>query len=162
MPPLFFTAMACVVMRSGEATALAEPPHAVALWLPPTREHPTEADFAGTGWREAEALLDESEAGWVGALLDHLDGTHDQVMNQPHWHLPFLEVAPEHQGQGAGTLLMRHRLSRVASTGVPCYLDSADVANLPFYERLRFGVGAAGVVPGSDLQTWSPRWDPDS
>jgi GNAT superfamily N-acetyltransferase len=159
--PLFFTAMTRVVARSGEATALGKPPHAVALWLPPTREHPTEANFAGTEWGEAEALLDEGEAERVGALLDHL-GTHHRVMNQPHWYLPFLAVAPELQGQGAGTVLMRHMLNRVASSIVPCYLDSADVANLPFYERFGFRVVEAGVVPGSHLHTWALRRDSNS
>ena len=52
-------------------------------------------------------------------------------------------------------LLMRHTLERMIPAGMPCYLDSADERNLPFYKRLGFRVVESGTVPGSQLRTWA-------
>jgi ribosomal protein S18 acetylase RimI-like enzyme len=155
--PAFYTAMTRLVVRHGQVAALGIPLQAVALWLLPDREPPTEAEFVEAGMGLFESLMDEGESKRLEALNCHLNVAHERVMDRPHWYLPFLAVAPEHHGQGAGTLLMRHSLERVIPAGVPCYLDSADERNLPFYERLGFRVMVAGIVPGSELRTWSMR-----
>jgi ribosomal protein S18 acetylase RimI-like enzyme len=158
LPPLF-TAIARRTVRCGEATALGAPMHAVALWLSPAREHPTEEEVADAGMGAVVGLLDEEEAGRLAVFRRHFDTTHERLMDQPHWYLSFLAVDPRHQGQGAGTVLMRHMLDRVASNGVPCYLESVDEANLPFYERLGFRVVEVGMEPVSALRTWALRRD---
>jgi ribosomal protein S18 acetylase RimI-like enzyme len=155
--PAFFTAMTRLVIRHGQVAALGMPLQAVALWLLPDRKPPTEAEFVEAGMAVFESLMDEGEAARLEALNRQLDAAHERVMDRPHWYLPFLAVSPEHHGQGAGTLLMRHSLERVIPAGVPCYLDSADERNLPFYERLGFQIMEAGMVPGSELRTWSMR-----
>ena len=157
--PPFFAAMARLAVRCGEATALGEPLHAVALWLSPGWDHPAEAEVAEAGMGAAIAPLDAGEAGRLKAFRGHFDATHERVMDRPHWYLSFLAVAPEYQGQGAGTILMRHMLGKVADTGVPCYLESVDEANLAFYERLGFRVVEVGTVPGTQLRTWALRQD---
>jgi ribosomal protein S18 acetylase RimI-like enzyme len=157
LPPLF-TAIARRTVHSGEATALGEPLHAVALWMSPVREHLVEAELAEAGMG-AVARLDEEEAGRLAVFRRHFDTTHERLMDQPHWYLSFLAVDPGHQGQGAGTVLIRHMLDRVGPTGAPCYLESVDEANLPFYERLGFRVVEAGTVPGTELRTWALRRD---
>jgi ribosomal protein S18 acetylase RimI-like enzyme len=150
--------MARRTVRCGEATALGGPLHAVALWMPPVREHPVEAEVAEAGMG-AVALLDEEEAGRFTVFRRHFDTTHERLIDQPHWYLSFLAVDPGHQGHGAGTVLVRHMLDRVAPSGVPCYLESVDEANLGFYERLGFRVVEIGTVPRSDLRTWALRRD---
>jgi GNAT superfamily N-acetyltransferase len=146
--------MTRLVVRHGEATALGAPLQAVALWLPPSLEQPTEAEV---GMGAAVALMDEGEAERFAALNYHLGAAHERVMDRPHCYLPFLAVASEHQGQGAGSILMRYTLDRVIPAGVPCYLDSADERNLPFYDRLGFRVVETGMVPASQLRTWALR-----
>jgi GNAT superfamily N-acetyltransferase len=155
--PAFFAAMTHLVVRHGEAMALGSPPRAVALWFLPDRESPTEAEAEAVGMGAFVALMEEDEAARFEALNQHMDAAHGRVMDRPHWYLPFLAVAPEHQGQGTGSLLMRRTLDQANAAGVPCYLDSADEQNLPFYARLGFQVAEAGVVPGSDLRTWALR-----
>jgi ribosomal protein S18 acetylase RimI-like enzyme len=155
--PAFFTAMSRLAVRHGEAVALGAPLQAVALWLFPDREPPTEEDFAEAGMGAFASQMDAAEAERLASLNSHLDAAHERVMDRPHWYLPFLAVSPGYQRQGAGTLLMRHTLDRAISTGMPCYLDSSDEQNLPFYERLGFRVMEDGVVPGSELRLWSMR-----
>ena len=109
------------------------------------------------GMEAFAALMDEGEAARLDALTRHMDAAHERVMDRPHWYLPFLAVTPDRQGQGSGTLLMRHTLDRASAAGAPCYLDSADERNLPFYERLGFRTVEAGTEPGSQLRTWALR-----
>ncbi len=155
--PAFFTAMTRLAIRHGQVAALGTPLQAVALWLLPDRKPPTEEELAEAGMGVFESLVDEGEAARLDILNRHLDAAHERVMDQPHWYLPFLAVSPEHHGQGAGTLLLRHSLERVIPVGVPSYLDSVDERNLPFYERLGFQIMEVGMVPGSELRTWSMR-----
>ncbi len=155
--PLSFAAMTRLVVRHGVAVAYGAPLQAVALWLPPDSEEPTEEDLAEVGMQAARALMDEGEAERFAALTRHFDTAHERAMDRPHWYLPFLAVAPEHQGRGAGSILMRYTLDRVIPADVPCYLDTADERNVPFYERLGFRVVGTGVVPGSQIPTWAMR-----
>jgi ribosomal protein S18 acetylase RimI-like enzyme len=155
-PPLF-TAMTRLVVRQGQALALGAPLQAVALWLPPGREHPTEAAFAAAGMGLAQARMNEGERTRLDALGRHFEAMHERVMDQPHWYLLFLAVAPAHQGRGAGTALLRSTLDHVIPAEVPCFLTSTDERNLPFYARLGFRIVEAGTVPGSQLRTWAMR-----
>ena len=90
--PPFFAAMARLAVRCGEARALGEPLHAVALWMSPGREHPTEAEVAEAVMGAAVALLDEEEAGRFTVFRRHFDATHERLMDGPHWYLSFLAV----------------------------------------------------------------------
>ncbi len=155
--PLSFAALTRLVVRHGHALAYGAPLQAVALWLPPGSHEPTEEELAEVGMRAARALMDEGEAERSAALTRHFDAARERAMDGPHWYLPFLAVAPEHQGRGAGSILMRYALDRVISADLPCYLDTADARNLPFYERLGFRAVRTGVVPGSQIPTWSMR-----
>src|SRR5215217_7626247 len=103
-------------------------------------------------------LMDEGETQRFAAVTGHMDATHGRVMHGPHFYLPLLVVVPESQQQGAGSVLMRHTLDRATAAGVPCYLDSADERNLPFYVRLGFHVAEAGVVSGCELRARATRY----
>jgi ribosomal protein S18 acetylase RimI-like enzyme len=68
---------------------------------------------------------------------------------EPHWYLEVLSVRPEHQRQGLGSQLVTPILERADRDGVPCYLETADPANVAFYERFGFAVinAALEVIP---------------
>ena len=101
--------------------------------------------------------MDEAEVARAAALNRAFDAAHHRVMDGPRWYLPFMAVAPAQQGRGSGSALMRHTLDRVIPRGAPCYLDSVDERNLPFYEQLGFRIAETGMVPGSPLRTWALR-----
>jgi ribosomal protein S18 acetylase RimI-like enzyme len=59
---------------------------------------------------------------------------------EPHWYLFTLGTAPERQGHGVGSALLRSRLAHIDESGEPAYLESSKERNLPLYERFGFKV----------------------
>ena len=74
---------------------------------------------------------------------------------EPNIHVNMLGVPPQYQGRGLGRLLLErvHAMSREhpESRGVSLTTESA--ANVPFYQRLGYGlVGHGRIGPG--LESW--------
>ena len=67
-----------------------------------------------------------------------------------HWYLVVAGVRPEAQRQGLGSRLMRQELATADSDGIPVYLETANRANVAYYERFGFTVidQALELVPG--------------
>jgi ribosomal protein S18 acetylase RimI-like enzyme len=78
-------------------------------------------------WRMAAAMRSLAE-------LDR------RVPAEPHWHLSVLGVARERRGRGIGSALLAPVLERCDRELVPAYLETANRANLPLYERHGFSV----------------------
>ena len=55
-------------------------------------------------------------------------------------HLTVLGTLPSHQGKGVGGKLIKFGIARADAAGVPCYLESSNPKNVPFYERHGFKV----------------------
>ena len=69
----------------------------------------------------------------------------------PHWYLAALAVAPEAQGQGIGTALLRAGLARCDTAGAAAYLECLEQL-VPYYQR--FGFARAHWV---ELPEGTPR-----
>ena len=78
----------------------------------------------------------------------------------PHWYLLLLGVAPAHQRLGLGSALVRVGLARAAAAGLPCYLETLNAADLPFYQRLGFSVATTGAVSKGGPPLWGMIWTP--
>lgn len=59
---------------------------------------------------------------------------------EPHWYLFTLGTAPDRQGQGVGTTLLRSMLEHIDELGDPAYLESSKERNVPLYSRFGFEV----------------------
>ncbi len=68
---------------------------------------------------------------------------------EPHWYLEVLGVRPEAQRRGIGTRLVEPVLAVADREGLPCYLETAEPANVSYYQRFGFGVvdDALALVP---------------
>ena len=78
---------------------------------------------------------------------------------QPHWYLAFIGVDPVRQGSGVGAALLRSRLRRCDEEGMPAYLESSNVKNVPLYEHFGFQVtGGLGLPEGAPVVNtmWRP------
>ena len=83
------------------------------------------------------------------------------TMSQPHWYLWGLGVEPSSPHQGLGGLLIQPMpiLARAGRDGLPCYLETTNEVNVPFYQKHGFSVVGDGVVPGTTLRVWEMRRD---
>jgi ribosomal protein S18 acetylase RimI-like enzyme len=106
-----------------------------AVWLPP--------DFPWTAWRKLKASTTFLPLLWQtrGATSDFFAlgaNAEEAAPAEPHWNLQVLGIRREAQGQGLGSQLLQPVLSLADRDVVPCHLETADPANLGFYERLGF------------------------
>ncbi len=103
-----------------------------ALWLPPGVLPDEEALEGALRASVAPSLLAE-----VFAVFERMGSYHPA---EPHWYLPLIGVDPAQQGQGHGSALLRHMLSRCDREHAPAYLESSNPANIPLYQRHGFEV----------------------
>src|SRR5579884_3498832 len=80
---------------------------------------------------------------------------HKQYAPGPHWYLWGLGVDPPFQGHGLGGLLIQPILARADADHLPCYLETMNERNLPFYQKRGFQVMSEGCAPGTSLRVWS-------
>lgn len=59
-------------------------------------------------------------------------------LREPHYYFANIGVAPEAQGQGLGSALMRPTLDRCDEEELPAYLEASSERNAALYERLGF------------------------
>jgi GNAT superfamily N-acetyltransferase len=57
---------------------------------------------------------------------------------EPHWYLFTIGTAPERQGQGVGSALLRSMLGHIDELGDAAFLESSKEGNVPFYARFGF------------------------
>lgn len=74
-------------------------------------------------------------------------------LREPHIYVPYIGVAPEAQGAGLGTRLLRTTLERADADGLPTYLEATSEQNAALYARLGFEHLGAFTVLGSP-----PMW----
>ncbi len=121
---------------------------AAALWLPP-------GAFPWSARRKLRAtplLLRTASAaprafGRFAAIGAAAERAHPSVA---HWYLETLGVEPTAQGRGWGGRVLDPGLHRADADGLPCYVETSDAANEPFYRRFGFEVVAPRLehLPG--------------
>ena len=102
----------------------------VALWMPPGVE-PDEERMISL----LEATVPEEKLEDVFGVFEAMESYHPE---DPCWYLPIIAVDPFYQGNGYGSQLMKHALSRVDEDGLPAYLESSNPRNISLYERHGF------------------------
>jgi GNAT superfamily N-acetyltransferase len=115
---------------------------AVALWLAPGVESEEEKVVGILSETVAQDKHDD-----LFSLLEQMTDAHPTY---PHWYLPWLAVAPDHQGRGLGAQLLKHGLAIVDAHGLPAFLETPNPRTVPLYERHGFEVVAkpqAGTCP---------------
>ena len=61
------------------------------------------------------------------------------------------------QSKGVGSAVIRHMLERCDAEGLPAYLESSNLRNVPFYARHGF-VSTGEIVVGKDAPTVTAMW----
>ncbi len=153
--PLLFRVMVRHTLAAGEIYGLGNPLRGVALWLPPGRTSPTDEEMGQAGIGEIVPIIGEEVLGRLVHLTEYLALVHQREITRPHWDLFFLGVEPAWQGQGQGSALIAPMLQRLQAAGQPCYLETLEARNVPFYERNGFRVLDLSSLPNSEVQVWA-------
>jgi ribosomal protein S18 acetylase RimI-like enzyme len=108
-----------------------------AIWKPP-------GDYKESLAEQLQVLPQFARIlGWRGIprgmkLMQHMDALHARIAPGPHVYLNVLGVEPRRQGRSVGQLLLQPMLARCDAAGQDAYLETANVRNVPFYERNGF------------------------
>jgi ribosomal protein S18 acetylase RimI-like enzyme len=134
---------------------IAEGGAGIAVWIPPDAREEHEAIGPAPPGAEAEILGDHAERwaafwGWIG----------QHEPSEPLLYLSHIGVAPERQGEGLGSALMRDGLAAEDHQGVPAWLETSREDNAAYYERFGFRTVADEDAPGGGPHIWFMRRDP--
>ena len=129
----------------------------VALWKPAGKPRPGLGESLGLaptmlrilGHRTPRALR----------VLHYMES---QLPTKPHAHLLFLGTDPDRQGQGVGSLLLRHTLSQLDSARSPAYLEASTPRSRALYLRHGFAVMNEIRLPGGGPPLWRMWREPQS
>lgn len=106
------------------------------------------------GWKSAARVLQ---------LTVELEPHHKELVPGPHCYLQVIGIHEDFQGQGLGSVMARYVLDSVDTANMPCYVESSNPLNVPFYQRLGFVVARQVVVddcPPIDLLVRPPSRTP--
>jgi ribosomal protein S18 acetylase RimI-like enzyme len=154
-----FSAFARYGLAFGEAWTVGEF-DGVAIWWAPEYVHSNEERAARVGLANGPDVL--GQEAWerfstFGTLTEEL---HRQSMNEPHWYLNVIGVAPERQGAGLGTTLLDSMFERLDRERLPAYLDTGTDQNVAYYRKRGFVVTAEIREPTTGVLIRGMRHDP--
>lgn len=128
---------------------------AIAVWIPPD------------GREEHEAIGPAppgAEDGILGGHADHHAAfwgwVEEHEPREPLRYLSHIGVAPERQGEGLGSALMRDGLARADREGIPTWLETSKATNVGYYEGFGFRTVVDEDAPGEGPHIWFMRRDP--
>lgn len=103
-----------------------------ALWLPPDV------------WPQEDEMMALMQRTVSEPTLEDFRSVMEQAgryrPTEPHWYLPLTGVDPAHQGNGLGSALMKHALTRLDREQKLAFLESTNPRNVSFYQRHGFEV----------------------
>ena len=129
----------------------------LAVWQPPGQWR-TPDDKVGELLEKYDGQLLPEE---LDRFLTFLGMIEDKHPDDPeHWYLEVLAADLDRQGQGIGSACMRPILERADAEGMPCYLESSNLKNVPLYERNGFEVVDVVDLPDDGPSLWLMWRDP--
>ncbi|MFI5817235.1 GNAT family N-acetyltransferase [Streptomyces sp. NPDC051643] len=147
--PRLMAVFADIVFAEGRVD-ITEDGTACALWLSvPADDH---ADEEGPVQLREAVDPDNVRVELVGRLTA---GIHPA--GRAHEYLWMIAVAPERQGEGLGSALVRSVLDRCDQEGVPAYLEASNERSRALYERLGFGHTGRPLDLPEGPRMW-PMW----
>jgi GNAT superfamily N-acetyltransferase len=124
----------------------------VAIWKPPNRWKTANSDML----RALPAMLRG-----LGTKMPRMIGAFNAIEKvhpkEEHYYLEALGTRQDMQSKGVGSSMIRHMLDRCDREGVPAYLESSNLRNVPFYARHGFET-TGEIVVGKGAPTVTAMW----
>lgn len=132
----------------------------VACWLTPGTTSPSLSQLIRLSIHGAPLELGLMGLLRYTAVENYTSEVHKHSLPGRHWYLWVIGVEPARQGQGIGAMLIQPVLARADAGGLPCYLETMNEVNVPFYQKHGFKVVSEGEVPRRGLRVWSMLREP--
>ena len=158
--PWHFTAFVRYGHLFGEVYSTAGKTDGVAVWLPPGEAEMSPEHIQQAGLDRVPEVLGREPWERFTGIMSYLEHFHRQDVQRRHWYLPLIGIDPSQQGHGLGGALLKPILARADIEGLPCYLETVEPKNVPFYQRHGFKIITEAVEPRSGIQFWTFRRDP--
>jgi ribosomal protein S18 acetylase RimI-like enzyme len=127
----------------------------ISVWLPPGQTNITTWRYALAGFLPLPLLMGIKQFFTKTIKGDDLvHQVHEATMPGPHWYLFLIAVVPDQQSKGIGTALLQPGVESADAQHLPCYVETHDERNIPFYLKNGFDLVRTELVPGSDLRFW--------
>lgn len=141
-------------IRHGEAYAVSPDMKGVAIWLPSAVPRLTLGKIA-----YGLALALRFRVSWCFLRQRRADDRYAARLRKryfptPHCYLALIGVAPEFQGQGYASQLLRPILNRLDKENLPCCLDTDSEQNVSMYEHFGFRVIHEEQLPSNRGKFW--------
>ena len=134
----------------------------VACWLTPGATSPSLSQLIRLSIHGAPLELGLMGLLHYTAVENYTGEIHKRTLPGRHWYLWVIGVEPARQGQGIGAMLIQPVLARADAGSLPCYLETMNEANVPFYQKHGFKVVSEGEVPRHRLRVWAMLREPPS
>lgn len=158
LAPQFFLRLVRAGYLFGETYTTADTA-GIAFWSPPGQPL-TDTHMSQAGMADVPALVGQEAFDRFFVVIDLLESLHLRDAPDDHWYLALLGVDTPLQGRGIGSALLQPVLAKADATGTPCYTETEQPKNVPFYQRHGFEVVVDTVEPTSGLRLWTFRRDP--
>lgn len=150
LPHLFAPLLRDVAKRGGVLTM----PYAVLTWLPVQQ---LQANLFAHIFRGYLSVPFHLGIRATLRLMAHEDWCNERIASYGSTEAAYIQavgVEPDRAGQGLGSRLVDHALSRIAMTHRSCILRTEQPRNVPFYQKLGFRCVEHVDRPESGIQTW--------
>ncbi len=160
--PAHFTAVVKYGHLAGEVWTTEGRVDGVAVWLPPGHVEMHQDRMEQAGLTKLPSIIGADAVMRFTKFLEYLDPLRKRDASALHWYAMVIGVDPEKQGKGVGSYLLQPVLARTDSDGRPCYLETVQLNNVPFYRKHGFQTIVEDVEPKSGLRFWTFRRDPQA
>lgn len=158
-PALFSAALRYGLLFGEVLTNAGGPPAGIAIWIGPDAWDITPERAAAAGFDQLPDTLGAEATDRFFTALAAAEPYHRRDVRPDHWWVMVLGVAPEAQGKGIARALLQPVMDRAHDAGQQCYLETANPANIAFYEHLGFERVAELIAQPSGIRFWTFRRD---
>ncbi len=158
--PAHFAPLLRYGLQFGQVLTTAGRPKGAAVWLGPTAWDITPDRATAAGLDGLPTVMGAAAAERFFSALAAIEPYHRRDVPAAHWYLLVVGVSPDAQGRGLGRALLQPVIDRADAAGQPCYLETAQAKNVPFYKHLGFRQMIEVREPTSGLLLWTFRRDP--
>lgn len=154
--PHFFKALLTYSIRNHQTYGISDPLQGIAVWSDPVQKRKTSALIgAGPGFLQLIFSPYMAQFIRVRQIFNNFDRMQKKYAPEPHYYLNTISVAPDMQGKGLASKLIRPFLQRADASGVSVYTETVCPGNVGLYEHYGFRVMEEYRVPKTDLSIWS-------